>query len=80
LPRKAREKHSEAIYHIMCRSVSEILLFRDNDDRDYYLKLLKRYADKYRCSVYAYCLMSTHLHIHFDPKGYDISKSENPQP
>lgn len=74
MPRKAREKHNEAIYHIMCRSVSEIQLFRDNDDKEQYLKLLKRYADKYRCSVYAYCLMSNHLHIHFDPKGYDISK------
>lgn len=74
LPRKARKKHCEAIYHIMCRSVSEVLLFRDNEDRDYYLKQLKRYADKYRCSVYAYCLMSSHLHIHLDPKGYDISK------
>lgn len=74
LPRKAREKHNEAIYHIMCRSVSEILLFRDDEDKDRYLKLLKRYADKYRCSIYAYCLMNNHLHIHFDPKGYDISK------
>lgn len=74
LPRKAREKHSGAIYHIMCRSISEILLFRDNEDKEYYLKLLKRYSDKYRCGVYAYCLMDNHLHIHFDPKGYDISK------
>lgn len=74
MPRKAREKYSEAIYHIMCRSVSEILLFKDDEDRNYYLKLLKRYTDKYRCSVYAYCLMSNHLHIHLDPKGYDISK------
>jgi len=54
LPRKAREKHSGAIYHVMCRSISEILLFRDNEDKEYYLKLLKRYSDKYRCAVYAY--------------------------
>jgi len=74
LPRKAREKHSGAIYHVMCRSISEILLFRDNEDKEYYLKLLKRYSDKYRCAVYAYCLMDNHLHIHFDPRGYDISK------
>lgn len=74
LPRKAREKHSEAIYHIMCRSISEVMLFRDDDDKDRYLKLLKRYSDKYRCGVYAYCLMNNHLHIHLDPKGYDISK------
>lgn len=74
MPRKAREKQSEAVYHIICRSGSELLLFRGNTDKDYYLELLKRYVDKYKCSVYAYCLMDTHLHIHLDPKGYDISK------
>lgn len=74
MPRKAREKLPTAIYHIICRSVSEFLLFRDDDDKDYYLGLLKRYTDKYRCSIYAYCLMDTHLHLHFDSKGYDISK------
>jgi REP element-mobilizing transposase RayT len=74
MPRKAREKYSECIYHVMCRSVSEIQLFRDNDDKDYYLTLLKRYTEKFRCSVYAYCLMDNHLHLHLDPKGYDISK------
>jgi len=74
LPRKAREKHSEAIYHIMCRSIFEVLLFRDDEDKDYYLKLLKYNSDKYKCGVYAYCLMDNHLHIHLDPKGYDISK------
>ena len=74
MPRKAREKNSEAIYHIMCRSESEFLLFRDNADKDCYLELLKKNADKYKCSVYAYCLMDNHVHIHLDPKGYDISK------
>lgn len=74
MPRKAREKHCEAIYHIMCRSISEFPLFRDDDDKNYYLQLLKKYTDKYKCSVYAYCIMDNHLHIHLDPKGYDISK------
>ncbi len=74
MPRKAREKHSGAIYHIMSRSESEFLLFRDNADKDCYLVLLKKNANKYKCSVYAYCLMDNHLHIHLDPKGYDISK------
>lgn len=74
MPRRARKKHNEAIYHIMCRSSSEILLFRSDDDKQYFLGLLKRYSEKHKCSVYAYCLMDNHLHFHFDPKGYDISK------
>lgn len=74
MPRKAREKYLEAVYHIMCRSISEFLLFRDDDDKDYYLGLLKKYAGKYKCSIYAYCLMDNHLHLHLDPKGFDVSR------
>ena len=74
MPRKARLKSPESIYHIICRSVSEVPLFRNNEDKDYYLSLLKRYTDKYKCSIYAYCLMDNHVHIHFDAKGFDVSK------
>ncbi|HHV99950.1 MAG TPA: transposase [Clostridiaceae bacterium] len=74
MPRKARQKYPEAIFHIICRSVSEILLFRDDSDKDYYLSLLKKYSDKLKCCIYAYCLMDNHLHIHLDPKGFDVSK------
>lgn len=74
MPRKAREKSPDSIYHIMCRSVSEFLLFRDDDDKVYYLTLLKRYKDKYKCSIYAYCLLDNHLHLHFDARGFDVSR------
>lgn len=73
MPRMPRQKSSEAIYHIICRSFSEVLLFRDNEDKDTYLKILRAYTKKYKCSVYAYCLLDNHLHIFLDPKGYDIS-------
>ena len=68
MPRKARQKHEAAIYHIISRSFSEVLLFREDQDKEYYLMLLKRYAGKYHSSVYAYCLMDNHVHIHLDPK------------
>lgn len=73
MPRKAREKHSEAQYHVMCRSISELKLFREDADKDHYLRLVSIYTRKYRCAVYAYCLMDNHVHIHLDPRGYDIS-------
>jgi putative transposase len=74
MPRKAREKYPEAIFHIMCRSIPEVLLLRDDDDKNYYLGLLKRYTDQYNCAVYGFCFMDNHLHFHFDPKGFDVSK------
>lgn len=74
VPRFARVKPAGATFHIMCRSVSEVLLFPDDEDKNYYLDLLKRYCDKYTCSIYAYCLMDNHLHLHLDTKGFDLSK------
>lgn len=74
MPRKAREKNSQSIYHIICRSISEFLLYRDDSDKNYYLLLLKRYTDRYQCSLYAYCLMDNHVHLHLDPRGFDVSK------
>lgn len=73
MPRRAREKNTYAVYHVISRSISEIMLFIDNADKVYYLNLLKRYLEKYRCSLYAYCLMSNHIHLHLDTRGFDIS-------
>jgi Transposase and inactivated derivatives len=74
MPRKARIKAEDAIYHIMSRSISEVDLFQCNEDKDYYLRLLKRYKEKYHCSIYAFCLMDNHVHMFLNPNGYDISR------
>lgn len=74
MPRTARKKSRECVYHIMCRSISEFLLFRDGEDKNWYLGLVKRNCDKYHGKVYAYCLLDSHLHLHLDPQGFDISK------
>ena len=74
MPRKARLKRHDAIYHIMCRSLPEIKLFKNDKDKEYYIKLIARYIDKYKCSLYAFCVMNNHVHMHMDTKGYDISK------
>ena len=73
MSRKAREKSSKSMYHVICRSISEVNLFEYDDDKDYYLQLLKKYSDKKHCSIYAYCIMSNHVHLFINPKGFDIS-------
>jgi len=42
-----------------------------------YLFLLKGYIEKFKCSLYAFCLMDTHLYLLLDPKGFDVSKFMN---
>ena len=73
MPRAARKKSSESIYHVMSRSISEVDLFQCDEDKSYYLSLIKRYKDKYKCKIYAYILMDNHTHIFINPCGFDIS-------
>ena len=74
MPRIARRKDPDLPHHIMCRSISEIRLFRNDDDKIKYLQLMAQYCQKFECKVLTYCLMDTHVHIQLDPRGSDISK------
>jgi putative transposase len=74
MPRVARIKDETGIYHVMVRSISDVPLFRDDDDKNKYLHLIKKYQDIFCFKVYAYCLMTTHGHIALDCNGADISK------
>jgi putative transposase len=74
MPRTARVKSPYGIYHIMIRGISEISLFKSNEDKDEYLKLIRKYQTLFGYKVYAYCLMTTHAHFIVDSLGADISK------
>jgi putative transposase len=74
MPRKARLKSEDAIYHIICKSITEVSLFRDVQDKERYLLLLKKYKKLYRVKIYGYCLMDNHVHLLINANGADISK------
>lgn len=73
MPRCARVKNFDCVYHIMVRSISDTPLFKCNQDKDVYLKLIKKYRETFLFKVYAYCIMDTHAHILIDCSGADIS-------
>ncbi|WP_053954973.1 transposase [Inediibacterium massiliense] len=74
MPRVARIKSIDSIYHVMIRSISEIDLFKENSDKIKYLSLIKKYENKYQFKIYAYCLLDNHGHLMIDVNGADISK------
>jgi putative transposase len=74
MARKARLKADNAIYHIVCKSITEVTLFRDTEDKDKYLSLIKKYKKLYKIKIYGYCLMDNHSHLLIDANGADISK------
>jgi putative transposase len=74
MPRMARVKTQDSIFHIMCRSISEVDLFKTVDDKLKYIYYIKKYQKIYEFKVYGYCLMNNHVHMLVDANGADISK------
>jgi len=74
MPRQARVKTDDSIFHIMCKSISEVNLFKDDADKERYLFLVKKYKNLYNFKLYGYCLMDNHSHLMIDANGADISK------
>jgi len=74
VPRAARVKTDDSIFHIMCKSISEVTLFKDDEDKKRYLLLIKKYKTLHNFKLYGYCLMDNHAHLMIDANGCDISK------
>jgi len=58
----------------MVRSIKEVDLFEDDEDKIKYLAIIKKYIEKYKFKIYAYCLLDNHGHLMIDANGADISK------
>ena len=53
-------------YHVTNRSAGQIALFENDEDRRYYLRLLKMACDKTATTVLAWVLMTDHVHLVID--------------
>lgn len=74
MPRVAREKCGNSIYHICVRGNNKQDIFLDDEDRQEYLKRVRVYEEKYKMQIYAYCLMTNHVHLLIYDNDQDISK------
>ena len=72
MPRKQRAKSGTGIYHVMMRGINHQDIFEDRGDYWKFLKLLRMQTHPEdnqgrplpaHCIVYAYCLMSNHVHL-----------------
>ena len=63
MPRKAREKSESGIYHIMLRGINRQDLFEDDEDRQKFIDTIAFYKKKGGYKIYAYCIMSNHVHL-----------------
>ncbi len=63
MPRQKRQKSESGIYHIILRGVNRQNVFQDQEDYEKFLQVLSDCKAISEFKVYAYCLMSNHIHI-----------------
>jgi putative transposase len=63
MPRIARIVAPGYPYHVTQRGNYQQPIFDEEDDFRQYLQWLKQYADKYSLNIWAYCLMTNHVHF-----------------
>ena len=63
MPRSARKKSESGIYHVVMRGVGRQLIFEDDFDCQTFLQIVRRCCDDLALTVYAWCLMTNHVHL-----------------
>lgn len=71
--RKAREKSSTGLYHIVARGLDRQVIFHNHIDYDRYLSILTNKARYIGASLLGYCLLDNHVHLLVDEKNSSIS-------
>lgn len=83
MPRKARLHSTSGIYHVMLRGLNGQDLFHEDADYAFFQKRLFQLShpknDKGEpmepfCHIYAYCLITNHVHLMLRPKGKELSE------
>jgi putative transposase len=73
MPRQARLDVPGALHHIMVRGISKTDMFGDDQDRTRFLERLGVTVMEGQCTVYAWALMTNHVHILFKSGKQGIS-------
>jgi len=63
MPRSARVVFEGVVHHITQRGNYRQNIFEDSADRKKYIEFVSEYSRKYQMKIYAYCLMTNHVHF-----------------
>ena len=67
MPRRGRVVLPNYPHHIIQRGHNRHVVFAGDEDYQYYLSNLQEWKASLECKVYAYCLMTNHVHLVIDP-------------
>ena len=63
MPRMARKASNTKVYHVILRGNDKQDIFFDEQDYKKILKEIVNTKEKYKYELYAYCLMTNHVHL-----------------
>lgn len=63
MPRRARQKSSTKVYHVILRGNAKQDIFLEKQDYAKFMEELSKTKEKYEHKIYAYCLMPNHIHL-----------------
>ena len=63
MARMLRTVLPDGYFHVYARGVAGTAVFRDDEDRRFFLALLEKVTRRYGWEVHAMCLMTTHYHV-----------------
>ena len=87
MARKARRHSNTGIYHVMLRGINRQDLFHEESDYLFFLERLHLLAHPKNeknepasplCDIYAYCLMTNHVHVMLATKEKELSDVVKP--
>ncbi len=67
MPRKARVLVPNCPHHIVQRGHNRTAVFLADEDYQYYLENLREWKEELGIKLYAWCLMTNHIHIIAEP-------------
>ena len=74
MARKPRIEYEGAFYHVITRGNQKQKIFKDSLDYRKFLDILTSYKQRYHFRLYAYVLMSNHVHLLIETQDVPLSK------
>ncbi len=74
MARTARIMSKSNIYHIMLRGINRQKIFLDEEDHRHFLEVLEHCREISEFRLYAYCLMSNHVHLLLHADGEPLEQ------
>lgn len=75
MARKLRVEFPGTFYHVIARGNHREAIFHDDRDRRHYLSRLEHYRGRHGFTIYAYVLMTNHVHLLLETAENPLSKT-----